>query len=92
MRCAVLCCAQEEYLLNQPATMRLVGRLAKAGGVKGVADAVYPYLSLAAETFLGQLLNNMVKMRLQREDMGRCVPSKLQHGQHLTDCWCWCWW
>jgi hypothetical protein len=65
--------------------MRLVGRLAKEGGVKGVSDAVYPYLSLAAETFLGQLLNTMVKMRLQREDMGRCVTVQLYAFHQLTD-------
>lgn len=68
MTCALL---QEEYLLNQPNTLRLVGRLGKEGGVRAVSDAVYPYLSLAAETFLAQLLNSMVKMRLQREDMGK---------------------
>jgi histone H3/H4 len=71
--CALVCLPplQEEYLLNPAATMRLVARLAKEGGVKAVSDSVYPYLSLAAETFLGQLLNNMVKMRLQREDLGK---------------------
>jgi hypothetical protein len=62
---------QEEYLLHQANTMRLVGRLSKEGGIRAVADSVYPYLSLAAEAFLGQLLNSMVKIRLQREDMGR---------------------
>lgn len=62
---------QEEYLLNQGATMRMIARLAKEGGVKAVSDAVYPFLSLAAETYLGQMLNSMIKMRLQREDMGK---------------------
>ena len=69
--CRLPCVLQEEYLLNPSSTMRLVARLAKEGGVAAVSDAVYPYLSLAAETFLAQLLNNMVKMRLQREDLGR---------------------
>lgn len=62
---------QEEYLLHQANTMRLIGGLSKEGGIRAVADSVYPYLSLAAEAFLGQLLNSMVKIRLQREDMGR---------------------
>jgi hypothetical protein len=49
----------------------MVARLAKEGGVKAVSDSVYPFLSLAAETYLGQMLNSMTKMRLQREDMGK---------------------
>jgi hypothetical protein len=71
---------QEEYLLHQTNTLRLVGRLSKEGGVRAVADSVYPYLSLAAEAFLGQLLNSMVKMRLQREDMGRSGGWGLSAG------------
>lgn len=70
--CHVQCFSpQEEYLLDPAKTLRLVGRMAKEGGVRAVSDSVYPYLSLAAETFLSQLLNSMVKMRLQREDLGR---------------------
>jgi hypothetical protein len=62
---------QEEYLLSNTATMRLVALAAKEAGVKAVSDSVYPYLSLAAEAYLNQLLNGMVKMRLQREDLGK---------------------
>jgi len=57
--------------LNPNPTLTLVARAAKEGGVKAMSDAVYPYLSLAAEAFLAQLLNNMVKVRLQREDLGK---------------------
>jgi hypothetical protein len=62
---------QEEYLLSPGPTMTLVARAAQEGGVRAVGDSVYPFLSLAAEAFVTQLLHSLVKMRLQREDMGK---------------------
>eukprot|EP00879_Flechtneria_rotunda_P001547 GHRR01001705.1.p1 GENE.GHRR01001705.1~~GHRR01001705.1.p1 ORF type:complete len:804 (+),score=378.70 GHRR01001705.1:1329-3740(+) len=62
---------QEEYILNLANTMSLVARAAKRTGVKAVGEDVYAYLSLAIEAHLAQLLHNLVKVRLQREDLGK---------------------
>jgi histone H3/H4 len=51
--------------------MAAVARAAREGGVKAVSESVYPYLSLAAEAYLVQLLHSLAKMRLQREDLGK---------------------
>jgi hypothetical protein len=47
-------------------------RAAAAGGVRGVDEGpCYRYLCAAVSAYLGRLLGDMARIRLQREDIGR---------------------
>lgn len=58
-------------MLNRSSIMKTVALKAKAAGVSVVDDAVFTFLDRAVETFLGDTMKTMAKMRLQKDDTGR---------------------
>lgn len=68
---------QVEHVLNRTKAEHLVATSARAGGVTAVDDAVFPFLDMAVQTHVGNILDGMVKVHLQRGDLGRYCWAQL---------------